>query len=81
MQEIFRLIIGILVLTAGFFIGNILARYTKEELKQGQFWFKAVIFLSFIGAVVSFAMMNDTLLFTFLFIAIVVSRSLKSPKK
>ena len=36
MQEIIKLLIGVLVLLLGFPIGTFLARTTKEELKQGR---------------------------------------------
>ena len=77
MQEIFKLLIGVAVLGLGFPIGNILAKKTKEELKLGQFWFKNIIILSLIGGVVGLIIRNDVLLFSFFFIAIVTSRSLK----
>ena len=53
---------------------------TKEELREGQKWFKLMIFVSLIGAIVSLVLRNDYLLFTFLFIAIATSRSLFSRK-
>ena len=77
MLEIFKLLIGIVVLGLGFPIGDILARKTKEELKAGQFWFKNIIILSLIGGLIGLITKNDVLLFSFFFIAIVTSRSLK----
>lgn len=76
-MEIFKLIIGILVLILGFPIGSYLAKQTKEELSLGKKWFKLIIIVSLIGAVISLIFGNDILLFSFLFIAVVVSRSLK----
>ena len=80
MQEVLKIIIGIIVLTLGIPIGNILAKNTKEELKDGRKWFFLLILISFIGAVLSLAFREDALLFTFLFIAIVTSRSLGKEK-
>lgn len=77
MQEIFKLIIGIFVLLLGFPLGDYLARQTKEELKSGEKWFKLIIFISLIGGIIGLIIGNDILLFSFFFIAIVTSRSLK----
>lgn len=81
MQEVVKLIIGIFVLALGIPLGNYLAKLTKEELKSGQLWFKLIIILSLIGAIVNVFFNNDVLLFSFLFIAIVTSRSLIKNKK
>jgi formate hydrogenlyase subunit 3/multisubunit Na+/H+ antiporter MnhD subunit len=81
MQEVIKFIIAILVLILGFPIGAFLARQTKEELRRGQMWFKTVIILCFIGAVLSLFFRNDVFLFTFLFIGIVTSGSLIVPGK
>ena len=78
MQQIYQLLIGIGVLSLGIPIGNLLAKATKEELKSGREYFKVLIILSLIGAVIFFGFLNDALLFSFLFIAIVTSRSLKN---
>jgi uncharacterized membrane protein YfcA len=77
MQELYKLIIGILVLIAGIPIGDFLVRKTKEELKEGRIWFKGLAAVCLIGAVISLIFRNDALLFGLLFIAIVTSRSLK----
>ena len=76
MQEAYNLIIGFVLLVLGIPIGNVLAKMTKEELKSGKKWFKLLIMLSLIGALVFLILCNDALLFTFLVIAIVTSRSL-----
>lgn len=78
MQEMFKILIGILVLTLGIPIGNYLAKMTKEELHAGKNWFKLIIIVSLLGSVLSLVFKNDVLLFSFLFIAIVTSRSLIS---
>lgn len=77
MQEIFKLLIGIGVLILGIPIGSILAKYTKEELKDGKKWFKLIILLSLIGGIIFLIFRNDSLMFTLFFIAIVTSRSLR----
>lgn len=81
MPEIITLFIGIIILILGFPIGLILAQLTKEELFQGKLWFGLIIIVGFIGAVVSLILKNDVLLFSFLFISIVTSMSLKRKKK
>lgn len=81
MQEIIKILIGIAVLLLGFPLGNFLAKMTKEELKSGQKWFRLAIVLFSIGAIVSLIVGNDILLFTFLFMIIVTSRSIKSKRR
>ncbi len=77
MQEYISLVIGIVVLLLGIPLGSYLAKITKDERKAGQRWFKLIIIISFIGAIVSAILQNDVLFFGFLFIAIVTSRSLR----
>lgn len=72
-----NIIIGILILFLGIPIGSYLAKATKEELPSGKKWFKLIVLISLISSIISFILKNDALLFTFLFIAIVTSRSLK----
>lgn len=81
MEEWLRFAIGMIVLFLGIPIGNLLAKYTKEELKDGRKWFRRLVALSLLAAIVSLGFRNDILLFTFLFIAIVTSRSVKVRKK
>tara|TARA_Y100000296_G_scaffold87124_1_gene129932 strand:- start:872 stop:1111 length:240 start_codon:yes stop_codon:yes gene_type:complete len=76
MQEIIQLIIGVFILILAFPLGSLLVKYTKEELKQGQKWFKLIIFISLIGTITSLVLKNDILFFSFLFIIIVTSKSL-----
>ena len=80
MDEIIRLITAILVLILGVPIGNYLAKATKDESRQGQRWFKLIILLSMAGVLIGLIVGNDALLFSFAFIAIVTSRSLKRKK-
>ena len=77
MQELARIIIAILVLILGIPIGNWLAKATRDESRQGQRWFKLVVILSMIGAVIGLIIRNDSLLFAFAFMAILTSRSLR----
>ena len=81
MTGILSLFIGILVLILGIPIGLYLSKITKEELKEGQKWFKLIIPVSFIGAITSLILKNDVLFFSFLFITIVTSMSLKRKRK
>jgi len=77
MQELFKLLIGVGVLVLGFPIGETLARKTKEELKAGKKWFKLIIYASLLGGVAGMLIRNDVLMFSFFFIALVTSRSLR----
>ena len=77
MLEIIKLLIGLLILVLGLFIGKFLARITKEELKSGQKWFKLIIVVSLILGFVGLFLENDVLLFSGFFITIVTSGSLK----
>lgn len=77
MLEIFKLLIGTLALVLGFFIGNFLAKQTKEELKEGRQWFKLIVYVSLLGGIAGLILRNDFLLFGFFFMAIVTSRNFK----
>jgi hypothetical protein len=77
MQQIYTILIGIAILALGIPIGNMLARATKDEAKHGEKWFKLIILLSLIGAIVFLILGNDALLFGLLFMAIVTSRSVR----
>ena len=77
MNEIIKIIIGIAVLALGVPIGNFLARITKDENKQGKVWFRIITIVALICGFISLILGNDVLLFSFFFIAIVASRSLR----
>jgi hypothetical protein len=77
MNEIIKIIIGIAVLALGIPIGNFLAKITKDEKKQGKVWFKIITIAALICGFISLILGNDVLLFSFFFIAIVASRSLR----
>jgi hypothetical protein len=81
MEELYKLLIAIGFLILGIPIGGLLARMTKEELKQGKNYFKYLIVVSLVGAIVFLILGNDALLFGMLFIAIVASRSLNGKKR
>ena len=81
MNEFVNLIIGVVVLVLGIPLGNFIAKLTNDELKQGKFWFRIIIFLSLVGGFIGLVIGNDFLMFTLFFIAIVTSRSLKNPKE
>ena len=77
MEQILKMAIGIAFLLLGIPIGSYLAEKTKEELKQGRKWFKLIIVVSLVCSVISLITRNDFLFFSFLFIALVTSRSLR----
>ena len=77
MQEIIKILIGVAFIILGIPIGNYLAKQTKEELRSGKKWFKRIVILSLLGVLIGLATGNDVLLFSFAFIAIVTSRSLR----
>lgn len=72
-----RIFIGSIILLLAIPLGDYLAKKTKEELKKGRPWFKAITVISLIGGIICLVWMNDVLFFTFLFIALVTSRSLE----
>lgn len=77
MNELYRIGIALGVLILGIPLGNLLAKMTKEELKKRRGLFKSLVLISGVGAIVSLILGNDVLLFGFLFIGIVTSRSLR----
>ena len=77
MNELLQLTIGIIILILGIPIGNLLAKYTKDEKKQGQKWFKRLILIGLFGGLIGLIIKNDPIMFTFFFITIVTSRSLR----
>ena len=81
MSDLINLAIGVVVLILGIPIGNFLAKFTKEELHVGRKWFKLLVLIGLIGGFVGLIIRNDSVLFTFFFIAIVTSRSIKRTKK
>ena len=76
-----KILFGIAFLVIGWFAGEFLAKITKEELKSGQKWFRLIVFISLIGMIIGLILVNDLLMFSFAFIAVVTSRSLLKGKK
>jgi hypothetical protein len=76
-----KLFIGALVLILGFPIGTYLANSAKEELKSGQKWFRIITFSCLGAGFIALVIKNDMLMFSFFFIALVTSRSLKGKKQ
>jgi hypothetical protein len=77
MSTIYELLIGIAILILAVPIGNILAKATKEELAKGRKWITLLVIASLIGGIITLVLRNDALMFTFFFIAVAASRSLK----
>ncbi len=81
MLEVWKILIGIGFLVGGVFIGKVLAGFTKEELQEGQPYFKLLVIIGLVGGLIGLIIGNDVLLFTMFFIAIVSVQSVKKPKK
>jgi hypothetical protein len=77
MEEIYKLFVGSLIVIAGFPIGKVLAKKTKDELKDGQKWFKLIVILSLVAGIIGLVIRRDVLFFTTFFFASVASGSLK----
>ena len=76
MNEFIKILISVFILLLGIPIGNLLRKYTQDELEQGKKWFKLLTFICLLGGLFGLIIGNDWILFTFFFIAIVTSRSL-----
>ena len=76
-----KLIVGFCVLILGIFIGDYLAKVTKEELKSGQKWFRVIVLVSLFMGFSGLVLGNDFVLFSGFFVAIVTSRSLGNKGK
>ena len=77
MEEVLKIIIGIVFLFLAWPIGIFLSKITKEEMKQGKKWFKLMIALSLLGSLIGLILRNDVLLFSFLFFTIITFQSWK----
>ncbi len=77
MVDIFKVLIGIIVLTGGYFLGNFLAFKTKEEIEKGQIYFKILTMGGLFGGFVGMIIKNDVIMFSLFFVAVLSSRSLK----
>ncbi len=77
MEQIYQLFIGVIVLALGIPIGNMLAESTKEELCRLRKWLNLMVVSCLLAALVFLLVGNDVILFTLLFMAIVISRCIK----
>ncbi len=80
MEDLYKVLIGIVFLAFGFPIGDFLKKKTKDEQKDGRKWFKLLVLSGLIGGFIGLLIGKDWVLFTFFFIAIVSSRSLIKTK-
>jgi len=80
MEQLVKFAVGIGVLVLGIPIGDLLAKKTREELRPGRKWFALIVILSLIGGLVGLILRNDVIMFSFFFMAIVTSRSLRSKR-
>jgi uncharacterized membrane protein YfcA len=76
MEEWIKLLISVFVLILGIPIGNVLRKFTKEEMEQGRKWFKYLTFITLIGGFIGLIVGSDWIMFSCFFVAIVTSRSL-----
>jgi len=76
MVDVIKQLAAVLILVLAFPLGTLLASRTTEELKEGQKWFKAIFFVSLFMGLFSIFLENEFLVFSFLFIAIISSRSI-----
>ena len=77
MEDILKILISAAVLGLGIFIGNWISKITSEEVKKGKKWFFILVIIGLAGGIYGFISGNDFFLFTFFFIAVVASRSLR----
>lgn len=77
MEELLKLTIGTFVLIMGIPIGKFLSRVTSEEMEMGRPWFKLIVGVSFISGIVCLFLREDFLMFSFFFMTIVTTQSLK----
>lgn len=81
MDKTLSLIIGVVALVLAFPIGRLLAHLTKEELKDGQVWFRILTFVGLLGGLLGLILQIDWMLFFSFFIAIISSQSLINKKR
>jgi hypothetical protein len=77
MEDVIRIIIGVFALFLGIPVGNLLAHYTKDEMKDGQIWFRLLVLVGIVGGIIGWIIGNDVVMFSLFFISVVSSRSLK----
>ena len=81
MQEVLKLVIGIIFLILGFYIGNFLSKITKEELRKNQRMFRLIVVVFLLIGFGALFFRNDVIMFSSFFIAVVTSRCLIKNKK
>jgi Na+/H+ antiporter NhaC len=67
----------VLILLTAIPAGLLVAWLTKEELRDGRKWFKAIVTASLAGCIVSLFFKNYVIMLTFAYIAIATAMSLK----
>ena len=77
MNEFIQIGFGVLSLIIAFFLGKFVASISKDELHMGHKWFETILLISFLGVISSAIFRNDALMFTFLFILVFTSRSVR----
>lgn len=77
MNEWLQLLIGTFALVLGFPVGNILRKRTMDEQVQGKQYFIILTIIGLLGGITGLILRRDWMLFSFLFIAIVSSRSIR----
>jgi len=77
MEEVTKYILAILVLIVGYFLGIYLKKLTADEQVIGRKYFRIIAIVSATLSLSGLMAGKDWMLFTFAFIAIVTSRSLK----
>ncbi len=79
-MNILTIILMIVITFLGFPIGLIIAKFTKEELKQGKFLFKLIILVCFVAIIITSVFMKNEVLFflicSFVFIILIALASL-----
>ncbi|NCN86277.1 hypothetical protein GW932_00430 [archaeon] len=77
MEEVIKILIGVLVLALGFPLGEFLKRLTLDEQVIGRKYFIILTYIGLSVGLLGLLFNRDWIMFTFFFIAIVTSRSLK----
>ena len=77
MEEVIKYILAISVLILGYFLGIYLKKLTADEQVIGRKYFRVITIISATLLLLGLIIGKDWMLFTFAFITIVTSRSLK----
>ena len=76
MNKVIEYTISILILALAYPLGTIIRNSTKDELKQGKPYFKALIYLSLLIGFTAAILKIDWLMFSAFFISIFTSSAL-----